>query len=133
MLIEDYIGNGEKILVVDDVGEQREIASALLTTLGYTVDTAINGEAAIEYMKNGSADLVLLDMIMDPGIDGLDTYKGIIKVAPNIKTIIASGFSETERVREAQRLGAGAYIKKPYTLEKIGLAVKAEMSKEKSG
>jgi PAS domain S-box-containing protein len=129
MLIEDYIGNGEKILVVDDVGEQREIASALLTTLAYTVDTAINGEAAIEYMKNGSADLVLLDMIMDPGIDGLDTYKGIIKVAPNIKTIIASGFSETERVREAQKLGAGAYIKKPYTLEKIGLAVKAELSK----
>lgn len=129
VLIEDYIGNGEKILVVDDISEQREIASALLTTLGYTVDAAASGEAAIEYMKNSSADLVLLDMIMDPGIDGLDTYKGVIKLTPHIKTIIASGFSETERVREAQRLGAGAYIKKPYTLEKIGLAVKAELSK----
>ncbi len=129
VLIEDYIGNGEKILVVDDISEQREIATALLTTLGYTVDAVVSGEAAIEYLKNDFADLVLLDMIMDPGIDGLDTYKGIIKLAPNIKSIIASGFSETERVHEAHRLGAGAYIKKPYTLEKIGLAVKAELNK----
>lgn len=129
LLIEDYIGNGEKILVIDDVREQREIASALLTTLGYTVDTVASGEDAIEYMKNGSADLLLLDMIMDPGIDGLDTYKGIIKLAPDIKTIIASGFSETDRVKEAQKLGAGAYIKKPYTLEKIGIAVKTELRK----
>ena len=129
VLIEDYIGNGEKILVIDDVREQREIASALLTTLGYYVETTASGEDAIEYIKNGSADLILLDMIMDPGIDGLDTYKEIIKYAPHMKTVIASGYSETERVREAQRLGAGSYIKKPYTLEKLGTAVKAEFSK----
>jgi PAS domain S-box-containing protein len=129
VLIQDYIGRGEKILVIDDVREQREIASALLTTLGYHVEAVGSGEDAIEYMKNGSADLILLDMIMDPGIDGLDTYKRIIKYAPHIKTIIASGYSETERVREAQRLGAGTYIKKPYTLEKIGIAIKTEFSK----
>ena len=67
-------------------------------------------------------------MIMDPGIDGLETYKRIIKLHPNQKVIIASGFSETDRVKEAQRLGAGKYIKKPYTLEKIGIAVKNELS-----
>jgi DNA-binding NarL/FixJ family response regulator len=66
-------------------------------------------------------------MIMDPGIDGLETYKRIIELHPNQKAIIASGFSETERVKEAQRLGAGKYIKKPYTLEKIGIAVKEEL------
>ena len=129
VLIEDYIGSGEKILIIDDVREQREIASALLTTLGYNVETVASGEDAITYMKNGSADLILLDMIMDHGIDGLDTYKGIIKYAPHIKTVIASGYSETDRVREAQKLGAGAYIKKPYTLEKIGIAIKAEFNK----
>ncbi len=127
--IEDYIGSGEKILVVDDIKEQRDIAKALLTTLGYTVDTAAGGVEAIEYIKNNSTDLLILDMIMEPGIDGLDTYKEVIKLVPKIKTIIASGFSETDRVREAQRLGAGTYIKKPYTLEKIGLVVKSELSK----
>ncbi len=80
-------------------------------------------------MKKDSADLLILDMIMDPGIDGHDTYKKIIENHPGQKAVIASGFSETDRVKEAQKLGAGQYIKKPYTLEKIGMAVKAELSR----
>jgi len=79
-------------------------------------------------MKNNSVDLVVLDMIMDPGIDGLETYKKILEYKPDQKAIIASGFSETWRVKEAQRLGAGAYVKKPYTIDKIGQAVVAELS-----
>ncbi len=127
--IEDYIGNGEKILFVDDDMEQREIATALLTTLGYTVDTVASGKDAVKYMETNSPDLVILDMVMDTGMDGLDTYKAIRRLNPHIRTIIASGYSETDRVKEAQRLGAGAYIKKPYTLENIGFAVKIELSK----
>jgi DNA-binding NtrC family response regulator len=80
-------------------------------------------------MKDNSADLLVLDMIMDPGIDGLETYKRILEFHPGQKAIIASGFSETERVREAQRLGAGAYLKKPYLLGKMGMAVRAELDK----
>jgi len=59
----------------------------------------------------------------------LETYKRIISKYPQQRAIIASGFSETERVRKAQRLGAGKYVKKPYTIEKIGMAVKTELSK----
>ena len=66
---------------------------------------------------------------MDPGIDGLETYRRILELHPGQKAIIASGFSETIRVKEAQRLGAGQYIKKPYTLEKIGLTVKTDLDK----
>jgi len=126
--IEKFMGS-EKILVVDDIKEQREIASEILTKLGYSVTTVASGEEAVEYMKENSADLLILDMIMDPGIDGLDTYKKIIQIHPGQKAIIASGFSETGRVREAQRLGVGKYIKKPYTLEKIGIAVRDELKK----
>jgi len=128
-LFDEYAGRGESILVVDDVAQQREIASVLLTKLGYSVDVVASGEEAVEYMKENSADLLILDMIMAPGIDGLDTYKRILKLHPGQKAIITSGYSETDRVKEAQRLGAGQYIKKPYTLEKIGLAVKAELCK----
>jgi len=78
-------------------------------------------------MRNNSADLLVLDMIMDPGIDGLDTYKRILQLHPGQKAIIVSGFSETERVREAQRLGARSYIKKPYTLDELGVAVRAAL------
>jgi PAS domain S-box-containing protein len=126
---EEYTGNGEKILVVDDVATQREIATKLLEKLNYKVETMASGEEAVEYMKNNTADLLLLDMIMDPGIDGLDTYKAIIKTHPEQKAVIASGSSETARVREARRLGTGAYIRKPYTLKKIGLAIKTELKK----
>jgi len=68
-------------------------------------------------------------MIMDPGIDGLETYRRILELHPRQKAIIASGFSETERVRLAQDLGAGAFLRKPYILEKIGLLVRQELDK----
>ena len=127
----DYMGNGEFILVVDDVREQREIALKILSQLGYCVKLASSGEEAVKIMKNRTADLIVLDMIMPPGIDGLETYKRIVSNNPNQKAIIVSGFSETDRVKKAQRLGAGTYVKKPYTIEGIGVAVKAELEKEK--
>jgi len=127
--IEEYMGKGESVLVVDDVEEQREIATGMLRKLGYSIITVSNGEEAVEYMKNNSADLIVLDMIMDPGINGRETYERIINLHPNQKAIIASGFSETDDVKAAQELGAGQYIKKPYTLEKIGIAVRDELKK----
>jgi CheY-like chemotaxis protein len=121
------MGNGETIMVVDDVEEQRLIASEMLNKLGYSVTTAASGEEAVDYMRSHGVDLLVLDMIMDPGIDGLDTYKQILDLHPCQKAIIASGYSETDRVKEAQRLGAGTYVKKPYTIDKIGVAVHSEL------
>ncbi|MBL7181176.1 MAG: response regulator [Desulfobacterales bacterium] len=126
--IEDLSGKGESILIVDDVHEQREIACQMLTRLGYRAASVSSGEAAVDHVKDNVVDLLVLDMIMDPGIDGLETYKRIIALHPGQKAVITSGFSETGQVKEAQRLGAGAYIKKPYTLEKLGKAVRAELN-----
>jgi len=129
LAFEDYVGNGESILVVDDVEEQRELASEMLNKLRYSVTTVSSGKEAVDYMKDNSADLLVLDMIMDPGIDGLETYKRILELYPGQKAIIASGFSETDRIKEAKKLGAGSYIKKPYALENIGFVVKEELEK----
>jgi len=127
--IQDIMGNGESILVVDDIEEQRQIASEMLEKLGYTVTTVSGGEEAVEYLRKHTIDLVVLDMIMVPGIDGLETYRRIRKFRPDQKSIIASGYSESVRVKKAQRLGAGTYIKKPYLLQKIGRAIKAELDR----
>ncbi|MEN8211523.1 MAG: ATP-binding protein [Thermodesulfobacteriota bacterium] len=127
--IDSYTGNGESVLIVDDVERQRNIAANLLKRLNYLPQSVSSGEEAVEYIKKSAPDLIILDMIMDPGIDGLTTYKQIIKIRPLQKTIIASGFSENERVKQVQKLGAGEYIKKPYTLEKIGVAIKKELNK----
>ena len=127
--IEDFKGDGETILVVDDVESQRDISCKMLGTLGYKTKAVSSGEEAVEYLKENTVDLLLLDMIMDPGINGRETYERIIKIHPKQKAIIISGFTETDDVKDAQKLGAGKYIKKPVTLEKIGLAVKVELEK----
>jgi signal transduction histidine kinase/DNA-binding response OmpR family regulator len=125
----DYMGNGESVLVIDDVEEQREIAGQMLKKLGYKVSVVKSGEEAIEYLKNNSVDLIVLDMIMAPGMDGLETYQKIIKMSPGQKAVIASGFSETKHVKATQSLGAGQFVQKPYALEKIGIAVKETLKK----
>jgi CheY-like chemotaxis protein len=118
------IHGSETILVVDDIAEQRELASVILTSLGYQVFVAASGREAVDFIKNHPVDLVVLDMIMDGDYDGLDTFKEIIKIYPNQKAIITSGYSETERVKAAERLGVGKYIKKPYTLQKLGRVIR---------
>jgi CheY-like chemotaxis protein len=128
--LENYIGRGERIIVVDDEENQREIACRLLTKLGYSSEAISSGEEAIEYLKEHSADLIVLDMIMPKGINGRETYEEIIKLCPNQKAIIASGFSESEDVKATQKLGAGQYVKKPYTLQKMGIAIKRELEKQ---
>ncbi|MBT3257693.1 MAG: PAS domain S-box protein [Deltaproteobacteria bacterium] len=127
--LENYLGHGEKILVVDDEEKQREIACGMLTKLGYSAEAVSSGEDAIEYVKEHLVDLIVLDMVMPKGINGRETYEAIIKIHPGQKAIIASGFSETEDVKMAQKLGAGQYIKKPYILEKIGVSIREELEK----
>ena len=121
-------GSGERILVVDDVPEQREIASAMLSRLNYAVAAVDSGEAAVAYLRTQPVDLMILDMIMAPGIDGLETYRQVTAIHPGQKAVVASGFSESERMRELRGLGVGEYLKKPYTLEKLGMAVKRALA-----
>ena len=127
--LEDYLGHGEKILVVDDEERQREIACGVLAKLGYNAEAVSSGEEAIEYVKAHPVDLILLDMVMPKGINGRKTYEEIIKIRPGQKAIIASGHAKSKEVDLAQELGAGKYIMKPYTLAKVGIAVKEELEK----
>ncbi len=127
--LEALRGAGEKVLVVDDMKEQREIAVEILGQLGYDVRAVETGEQAVELLRREKVDLLVLDMIMDPGIDGLETLHRVKQLHPHQKAIITSGYAETERVRIAQQLGAGCYLKKPYTVQNLAAAIKAELSR----
>jgi len=131
LLMDDFKGNKETILVIDDVPEQRKIARDSLKMLEYIPFTVSSGEKAVLFLKKHPVDLIILDMKMEPGMDGLETYKKILKIRPDQKAIVASGFSENDRVREVLKMGAGRYIKKPYTLKKMAHAIKEELSDKK--
>lgn len=126
----------EKILVVDDMRNQRLMAEKMLASLGYRVETAMNGQDAIRIIKremeaspradNNHApfDLVLLDMMMEEDFDGLETFKRILELAPKQKCVIVSGFAKSDRVRQADLLGIKGFVRKPYTFEGIGKVVR---------
>ncbi|MBT8341590.1 MAG: response regulator [Desulfatitalea sp.] len=122
-------GEGDFILVVDDVPEQRQIAVEMLVALGYRADAVDSGEAALAYLEKQPVDLLLLDMIMAPGIDGLETYQRILRRHPAQRAIVASGFTKNERVNQALALGAAASLGKPYGLKDLAGCVKKALQK----
>jgi DNA-binding NarL/FixJ family response regulator len=96
----------------------------MLTLLGYSVHTVPSGEEAVRYMEENEAALLLLDMVMRPGINGRVTYEKIIAMHPEQKTIIVSGFSETEEVKKVKELGVDLFLKKPFRSEGLARAIK---------
>jgi CheY-like chemotaxis protein len=119
---------GEHILVVDDESVLREIAAQILQGFGYHVSTVASGEEAIEFVKANPVDLLIVDMLMAPGITGRQTYEKILELYPHQKAIVVSGFSESDDVRATLELGAGGFIKKPYSIEQLGQAVRAALN-----
>ena len=128
--LEELVGTGT-IMVVDDDVRQLNLACGMLKVLGYEVIKACSGEEALQLLADQpvdqSVDLLVLDMLM-PGMNGRRTYEEAKKLYPEQKAIISSGFAADKEVRKAQELGAGRFIKKPYTLKQLGLAVRDELA-----
>lgn len=116
--------NAEHILIVDDEPHLRDIASQILVSFGYTVDAVSSGELAIQFVKENPVDLLIIDMLMEPGINGRQTYQEIQTLYPKQKAIVVSGYSESDDVKATLRLGASAFIKKPYSIDQLGKMVK---------
>jgi CheY-like chemotaxis protein len=123
----DVPGGSERILVVDDDPIQRETLSRILRHLGYRVSLAPGGEAAVAWLRRRRAELVILDMVMPQGIDGCETYRRLAALRPGQRAIIVSGSARSERVREAQALGAGAFVRKPLTVGRLAREVRAAL------
>ncbi len=125
-------GDGEEILVVDDEESLREIAVNMLKLLGYRATSVASGEAAIDYLRSNRADLVLLDMQMDPGMNGRETYARIKDLYPRQKALVATGYSTSTDVEATIQAGAAGFIKKPYHIQNLGEAVYRALHPESS-
>jgi len=128
--LEEMHGNGETILIVDDEPHQLAILKDICTSLNYNAKIARGGEEGIRLLKKYGASLVILDMIMPPGINGKETYEQMLKINPNQKAIISTGYSENEDVKEVLSMGASAMLSKPYTVEKIGITIKKALTEQ---
>ncbi|MFT5725888.1 MAG: PAS domain S-box-containing protein [Desulforhopalus sp.] len=122
--ITEISGGGQSILVIDDAESQRYITTSILNKLGYKTESVASGEEAVSFLENRSMDLIVLDMIMDPGMNGRQTYEEILHLTPNQKAVIVSGFAETEEVKNTLMMGAHCYLKKPLKIQDLGIAVR---------
>ncbi len=118
-------GHGEHVLVVDDEPLQRDIACGMLRLMGYQPMAVDGAEGALAHVREGHpVDLLLLDMIMPTGLSGRETYRRLLEVRPGLPAVIASGYAETQEVAETQAMGAGPFLKKPFSLEQLGQALR---------
>ncbi len=110
-------GGTETVLLVDDDDALRDIGTHVLGRKGYQVLTAMNGEEALEiYGSQTSAiDLVILDISM-PGMGGHKCLQEILKINPEAKVVVASGYSSQGQLKETLTAGATAYIAKPFQM-----------------
>lgn len=104
-----------RILVVDDEEALRTVLSTELSSEGYEVSTAGDGNEAIDLVKENNYDLVLLDIKM-PNVDGFEVLKYIKGDKPDIKVIMLTGFADLKNAIESKRLGAEDFVSKPYDL-----------------
>lgn len=122
--MEQIRGNGEHVLIVEDEGIVRDMAAEMLKMLGYSVVAVASGEEAVYYLGQHQADLVMLDMVMSPGINGRETYERILSFRPGQRAIVVSGFADSMEINRMTQLGASQLVKKPFTLRELGLAIK---------
>ena len=117
-IAEEPRGGTETILLVDDEDILRDIGRQILEKFGYTVILAQDGEKALEIYRHEQAkiNLVLLDLMM-PGMGGIKCLDELLKINPEAKVIIASGYFVNDNAGGPSKEGAKGFIKKPYIIE----------------
>jgi CheY-like chemotaxis protein len=103
------------ILVVDDEAPFRNILGSVLQNEGYRVDTASDGDEALEVLEKKRFNLILLDIHMER-VDGFEVLKIVKEKYAETKVIMLTGFSELTNIIKSQKMGAEAFISKPYDL-----------------
>lgn len=104
-----------KILVVDDEDALRTVLSGELTSEGYDVHTAGDGDEAIQNLQRENFDLILLDIKM-PKLNGFEVLKFVKEKYPKTKVVMLTGFADLKNAIESKKLGAEDFVSKPYDL-----------------
>jgi CheY-like chemotaxis protein len=117
-----------KVLVMDDEEMLRNLADQMLNRLGYDIETAKNGSEAIELYKQAMNagkpfDAVILDLTIKGGMGGKGAVKALLKIDPQVKAIVASGYSNDPVITDFKQYGFMDALVKPHTMEDLGNAL----------
>lgn len=115
----EFIGRG-RVLVVDDEETSREVTSRMLSTFGFETTSLSSGVEAVDFLRADPQrfGLVILDLTM-PVMDGVETFRAMKKIAPNLRVILMSGYNEQEAVQRFSGQGLAAFIQKPFKLQEL--------------
>ena len=120
------------ILVVDDEQIVRDFFKDIALSMGGNVETAEDGDVAVEKCKKQHFDLVFMDMRM-PHMNGLEACKTILSLDPSTKVVMMSGYSDEKMMEEAMSSGAMAKISKPFDLKSLLQLIEKANKKGKGG
>lgn len=107
-----------KVLIVDDSKLIHKITKNVLVNREVEIESAFNGNEAIEVFKSFKPDLVLLDIVM-PEKDGIETLKDLLIINPDVRAIMVSSMGTKDKVAEALQLGAIDFLQKPFDEEAL--------------
>jgi len=115
------------LLVVDDEEGMRRVLREFFVRKGYNVFEAESGERALELARSEKISAALLDMTM-PGIDGLQTLKGLLEINPKLGVVMTTAVQDEDKVKEAIESGAYSYILKPFDFMYLELVVMSKLA-----
>ncbi len=118
------------VLVVDDNAQQREVALRILRDDGFIVQEAASTESAMAVVAESRPSVVVLDMVLGSK-DGVDLYRDLLQLIPDLLCVFISGFSQPERVQEGLRLGAHSFLRKPFAAGELRNCVRAVLSESR--
>src|SRR5712664_233353 len=117
-----------RILVVDDEAPVREVLTEYFATEGYDVEVAGSGLEALTAIRDGRADLVLLDVRM-PGLDGVQVLRRIRELDERVPVIMVTASEDVSLAKETLKLGAFDYVAKPFDFDYLDRAVAAGLAR----
>jgi two-component system nitrogen regulation response regulator NtrX len=121
------VSGGEQVLLVDDEANIRRMLGALLRNEGFSVTEAPNGNAALLLLDEADPDVVLLDLLMPPGPDGLETLTRMRDRGRGAPVIMMSGKAQLTDAVRAVKLGAFQFLEKPLSPEGVLVTVRAAL------
>jgi len=115
---------GPTVLIIDDEESIRKTMKGVLADEGYEIATAASGQEGIDLLQEAQPAIVMLDISMEPGIDGIETLRRIKEIRPELPIIMITGHGEIETAVRTIKMGAYDFIQKPLALEQVLLSVK---------